>query len=270
MLTKEAIKAELIHQLALEYNCTPEDFLRADNVITAVSDHPDRRKYTETPPPFAMVTLGGNAVISAHPCLHDPLRAYVSGKSGIWLFEHRHLVYLDSLLAPMGYGICQTSHMFLPESGAPETGAPETGASGTGAPEPEFCSVRPDFEVRWYEQAEIAQFYGDKRFPNAFCDRFHPERPDVLAAAAVCDGEIVGMAGCSADTPTLWQIGIDVDPRYRQRNIGKTLVGLIKNEVFRRGAIPFYGTSLSNLPSWKIALGCGFRPAWVELYLNRL
>ena len=38
----------------------------------------------------------------------------------------------------------------------------------------------------------------------------------------------------------------------------------LRNETFRRGAIPYYGTSLSNLPSWKTALECGFKPFWVE------
>lgn len=31
------------------------------------------------------------------------------------------------------------------------------------------------------------------------------------------------------------------------------------------GAIPFYGTSLSNMGSWNVALGSGFYPMWVEI-----
>ena len=87
----------------------------------------------------------------------------------------------------------------------------------------------------------------------------------MLAVAAMDRGNIIGLAGCSADCPRMWQIGIDVLPPYRRQGIGAALVGLLKDEVFRRGAIPFYGTSLSNLGSWKIALKCGFYPAWVEI-----
>ena len=75
----------------------------------------------------------------------------------------------------------------------------------------------------------------------------------------------MGMAGCSADTPKLWQIGIDVNPKYRGRGVARTLVTLLRNETFRRGAIPYYGTSLSNLASWKTALSSGFTPAWIEV-----
>ena len=92
--------------------------------------------------------------------------------------------------------------------------------------------------------------YGNPAFPNALCKEFNPKRPDVLAVAAMDGQKIVGLAGCSAD--------------YRKRGIGAALVGLLKDEVFKRNAVPFYGTSLSNLGSWKIALKCGFYPAWVE------
>ena len=86
-----------------------------------------------------------------------------------------------------------------------------------------------------------------------------------MLAVVALDGEkIMGMAGCSADVPDLWQIGIDVLPGYRGHGVARTLVTLLRDEAFRRGAIPYYGTSLSNLASWKTALSSGFEPAWVE------
>ena len=54
-------------------------------------------------------------------------------------------------------------------------------------------------------------------------------------------------------------------PEWRGKGIASSLVKLLKNEVFERGAIPFYGTSLSNLDSWNVALSSGFYPAWVEI-----
>ena len=132
------------------------------------------------------------------------------------------------------------------------------------APLPGPVEVRADFPVRWLEQEELAPFYGRAEFSNALCDRFHPERPDVLAVAAL-DGEgIVGMAGCSADAPGFWQIGVDVLPEHRRRGTATVLVSLLRNEVFRRGALPYYGTSPANISSMRTALSSGFVPAWVE------
>ena len=132
-------------------------------------------------------------------------------------------------------------------------------------PKVEIKEPTIDFELRWFEQKEIMQLYGQETFSNALCEKFLPQRPDILAVGAMQEEKIIGLAGCSADTALFWQIGIDVLPAYRGMGIGTKLVQLLKNEVFRRGVIPFYGTSLSNIHSWNIALNCGFYPAWVEI-----
>ncbi len=131
--------------------------------------------------------------------------------------------------------------------------------------EGDMQKVDADIEIRWFEQKDIQALYGRPEFPNALCDCFKPERPDVLAVGAMHEDKIIGLAGCSADTKLFWQIGIDVLPEWRGKGIATMLVKLLKNECFRRSAIPFYGTSLSNLGSWHVALGSGFYPAWVEI-----
>jgi GNAT superfamily N-acetyltransferase len=122
-----------------------------------------------------------------------------------------------------------------------------------------------NIKIKWFENEEIYQFYDTKMFPNALCTKYDPKRPDILAVAAYDEEKIIGMAGCSADTPLLWQIGIDISENYQGKGIGTYLVTIIKNEIERRGKIPFYGTSLSNIYSWNIALNSGFIPTWIEI-----
>ena len=243
-MTGEALYAHIRRQLALELGCEPEDFLRGDTVITRPVLHEERRRFSEKPFFLQMVTFGDNAVISADERIHPWLRDWVRDKRGIWLFEQDNFYALECELRRYGCRMFSTHHMFLPLA------------------EPLPC--RSDLRVRWLEREEIAPFYAGKEFPNAICDRFYPERPDVLAVVALDGDRIIGMAGCSADTPELWQIGIDVLPPYRRLGGGTALVTLLRQEILRRGAIPYYGTRLSNLASWKIALSSGFRPAWVE------
>ena len=231
-------------QLALELNCAPEDFSGEGIVITSPVLHEKRRRFSDRPFFLQMATFGAGAVISADERLHPRLREWAKGKRGFWLFEQHNYLELDRLLRGYGYKMALTHHMFTPTT--------------------EIAAVETGFPVRWMEQGDIPPFYGREEFSNALCDRFRPERPDVLAVAALDGEEIMGMAGCSADTPELWQIGIDVLPRYRGRGIGKTLVALLRNEALRRGALPYYGTSLSNIASWRTALASGFLPAWVE------
>lgn len=244
MLTKGGIERKFKEQLALEFGCAPEDFSGEEIIITGPVLHENRRKFSDQPFFLQMATFGAGAVISADERLHPRLREWAKGKRGFWLFEQHNYLELDRLLRGYGYKMALTHHMFTPTT--------------------EIAAVETGFPVRWMEQGDIPPFYGREEFSNALCDRFRPERPDVLAVLALDGEEIMGMAGCSADTPELWQIGIDVRPRYRGRGIGKTLVALLRNEALRRGALPYYGTSLSNIASWRVALASGFLPAWVE------
>jgi len=192
-----------------------------------------------------MATFGGNAVISADERMHDWLNEYIKDKRGHWLFEHKNLLLIERKLNEYGKKLFQTHHMFLPCK--------------------EAFPKKLGYELKWFEDEKIHQFYEAGLFPNALCAKFRPKRPDVLAVAAYDKDKIIAMAGCSADTRDLWQIGVDVDDAYHGKGIGTALVTLIKNETEKRGKIPYYGTSLSNLHSWGIALNSGFMPVWVEI-----
>jgi GNAT superfamily N-acetyltransferase len=240
----------LKNQLALDFNCKPEDFDKTENVITLPALNEKRRVFSKETFFLQMATLGNNTVISADQKLHPWLAEWVKGKTGFWLFEQHNYFELNDKLREFGYKLNLTHHMFLPV--------------------PELVPVEPDFEYKFIETAEIMNYYGREEFPNAIYSEFKPERPDVLAVVAIEGEKIMGMAGCSADSPELWQIGIDVLPEYRGRGIGSALVKLLRNETFCRGAIPYYGTSLSNLGSWKIALASGFKPAWVESETSKI
>lgn len=244
-MTRDEIRRRLENQLSLEYGCRPEELAGDGIFLTLPAARPGRRIYTEEPAFFSMVTLGRGAVISADRRLHPFLETWIRDRRGFWLFEHDNLMELERELERYGKRLGQSHHMFLPR--------------------PEPLNFEPDFPLRWFTEEEIEPFYGDPRFPNAVCQPKDRNRPDVLAVAALADGEIAGLAVCSADCQGFWQIGIDVLPSYQGRGIGTALVGLLKDRVFREGAVPFYGTSLSNLHSWNIALNCGFYPAWVEI-----
>lgn len=245
MVDKPKIESELKKLLALDFNCRADDFDRTENVIAIPKEHPGRRIYTPKKAFFSMVTMGKNTVINAHEEIHEWLVNWSRGKEGIWLFEHPNLMELEGELLKYGQQLGQSHHMFLPKARMEEVNVP--------------------FDMQWFEQEDIQVLYGRDEFPNALCDCFKPERPDMLAVGAMYEGRIVGLAGCSADTELFWQIGIDVLPDWRGKGIATMLVKVLKNEIFRRGAIPFYGTSLSNIGSWNVALGSGFYPVWVEI-----
>jgi len=88
---------------------------------------------------------------------------------------------------------------------------------------------------------------------------------DVLGVGAYHEGKLIGLAACSADCNTMWQIGVDVLPEYRSQGIASALTSRLAVEILERGKVPFYCCAWSNVKSARNAIKSGFRPAWVEM-----
>jgi predicted GNAT family acetyltransferase len=88
---------------------------------------------------------------------------------------------------------------------------------------------------------------------------------DVLAAGAYDGGRLVGLAGCSADCDTMWQIGVDVLETHRRQGVASALTSRLALEALERGKVPFYCCAWSNILSARNAIKSGFKPAWAEL-----
>ena len=73
------------------------------------------------------------------------------------------------------------------------------------------------------------------------------------------------MAAASLDSPLFWQIGAQVLPEYREQGIATNLVGLLKDETLRRGAIPYFGSFSSHSVSQSVGYAAGFFPCWSKI-----
>ena len=158
---------QLYKQLSLEYNCSPDDFTKSENVLTTADLLEGRRIYERYKPFFSMVTTGKNAVITADEILHPFLSEYIKDKEGHWLFEFPNLLPIEEELRKHSHTLAKTFHMFLPGR---------------------RVEAEKNFKVKWFYSEEIHQFYGDERFPNAICEKYMPHRPDRMAVCA-CDGD---------------------------------------------------------------------------------
>jgi len=90
-------------------------------------------------------------------------------------------------------------------------------------------------------------------------------RPTMIAAVAEHAGQVVGVCGASADSPYMWQLGIDVTPGHQGHGLATVMTSAVAREVLEAGKLPYYGTSTSNIPSMRTALAAGFKPTWVEV-----
>lgn len=239
----------LCRQLALDYCCSPEEILGGENVFTVFCPLEGRRRYQEPKDCFLKAAVvNGKLLFTGKPEIVAWCRERWRECGSEWFFEPETLRELDARLHEDGFRIGMAHPFFIAET-------PSEANAGA-------------YELRWYRGGEIEAFRGDPRYGEAF--GFCPEAPDMLGVAALEEGKIVGMAGASGDSPTMWQIGINVEPEARGRGIAALLVTLIKNEILKQGVLPFYGTSMSHFASQRVALAAGFLPVWAELVAEKI
>ena len=239
----------LIKQLALDYCCTPEQVSDGQNHFMTCRPQAGRRTFRETEACFLKAAVvNGKLLMAGQPEIVGWCRETYGNAEGVWFMDGRSLARLQDRLRESGYRLGSLHPYFIADM--PSSPGPLS------------------FEPLWFREAEIEGLRGDERFPNAFS--FDAGAPDVLGVGAFEEGRILGMAGASCDSDTMWQIGIDVLPEARGRHIGAALVTLIKNEILRLGRLPFYGTAPSHTASLKVAVEAGFSPAWAELYTAKI
>lgn len=242
-MTREEIWQTAYRQSAEDLCCDLGDFRREEGVVVLSRENPRARKYLELPFSCQLVSYGGNVVASVSPPFREAAEAYLRRFPPEHCFETPNLHVLNEALLPLGQKICFMAEYFLPE--------------------PALLSRHPcPYPLRTLVPEDFGPLYLPE-WSNALCEK--RKHLDVLAVGAY-DGEtLVGLAGCSADCRDMWQIGVDVLPAYRRQGIARALTSALAAEILSRGKVPFYCAAWSNLKSVRNALGCGFRPAWVEL-----
>ena len=244
---KEEILYKVKTQLAKDYNCRVEDFDNKDNLITDLKTTVGARKYSNDKELLKVLIFNGKLVVSADNAIKGWCIENLLKFPAEWLFLYYVLKRIDKKINEFGYEIENTHHYYLPKD--------------------DSYSENKNFNLKFYEKDEILQFKDDSRFDEAFA--FNENYPDVLAVAALDDeGNILGMAGASEDSDIMWQIGVNVLPEAKGKGIATAIVKALKNEILKRGKVPFYGTVESHIISQNIALKSGFYPVFAEIKIR--
>lgn len=232
-----------MEQSAADINCEAADFLCDKNKIVPHVLGAGARKYYKEPIACDLVSYGNNLVASVKEEFRELVEAYIGRFEYYHCFETPNMHWLDSRLAQKGYQICFMAEYYLPDMAG-------------------LRALSCDFELRVLKQSDFATLYLPE-WGNALCE--DRKALDVLGVGAYDNGKLVGLAGCSADCDSMWQIGVDVLPGYRRRGIASALTSRLALEIIERDRVPFYCSAWSNIRSMRNALKSGFLPAWVEL-----
>lgn len=238
----------LYTQLSKDYNCSIEEVYSSNNIFTIRKKLDGRRVYSNDNTFLKICSVHGKLIFSCEDEIFlDWLKDTYSNTNADWFANYPNLRLLDSKLLKFGHQIEDLHHFYLPRGLSED--------------------IMPVWDLKWYNQEEILQFKGDNRFKYAL--GFWKTAPDIIAVASIKDNEILGLAGASADSSTMWQIGIDVTPQGKHLGMGTYLVSILKNEILNKGILPFYGTGEFHMLSQKVAIQSGFIPTWAELYTSK-
>lgn len=242
-MTNETILRIALEQSAFDAGCKAEDFTSPENVLVTSVPDPRARKYLSLPHVCNLISYGSNIVASISEEYRPIVEAYLRKYPIEHCFETPNLHVLDDAFRPHGYRVCFQAEYFLPDT-------------------TRLRALPCPYETRVLTQDDFAPLYTEE-WSNALCEK--RRHLDVLGVGAYDGGKLIGLAGCSADCNTMWQIGIDVLPAYRRKGVGSALTSALALETLKRDKVPFYCCAWSNLRSARNALRCGFRPAWAEM-----
>lgn len=256
---------------------------------------------------FKAIMCMGQLFLSVDEQIYDWAVETFQNYTPEWFCEYSNLRRIDNKLREYGREIADTHVYYLPCEGDENSSSKRIVLVPDAVNDTEHNQLgkqddkhgEGSYSLVWYEQEELLRFRENNRFKSAIC--FSATQPDALAVAAVREeykstvtdssknvestgdiaeaqtmdkiydqSQLAGMAGVSADGKYLWQIGINVDKDYQGKGMAADLVSLLKDEILRRGKVPFYGTSESHTVSQTVALKAGFAPAWTEVYAKRV
>ncbi len=246
-MTNQEILKIAMAQSAADLCAEASDFEKSENGIVLSKANEQRRRYLKLPFSCQLVSYGSNVVASVLPEFREITQSYIGKYPVEHLFETPNMHVLNEALMQKGQKICFMAEYFLPDVDALYGRTVEDAGP---------------YEMRILTPPDFADLYLPE-WSNALCkDRAHL---DVLGVGAYDGDKLIGLAGCSADCDTMWQIGIDVLPAYRRQGIASALTSRLAIEILNRGKVPFYCAAWSNIKSVRNALRSGFYPAWVEM-----
>jgi len=242
-MTNQEMMQIAMRQSAFDSNCLAEDFLKTKNVVAISEKNQNARKYLELPFYCDLTTYGNNIVASVSDEVQEVVKDYINKYQLEHCFETPNLYVLMERLDPFGLNVCFMAEYFLPDLNV-------------------FKPLGCAYDLKVMRQNDLADYYLPE-WSNALCEK--RKHLNVLAVGAFDKEKLIGLAGCSADCDTMWQIGVDVLPEYRRQGVASSMTSTLADEILKREIVPFYCCAWSNIKSVRNAIKSGFRPAWVQI-----
>lgn len=238
-MNKSAMMQTIYKQLAVDYNCSPQDFQRDEIIITKAKEARGRRAYPFITPRLELITFGKGLIVNTSEDILETVKSRIQGKS---VFEIVSMPFVYNM-----------NLYYLPD-----------------LPRKELLLDEDGFDYDFLEKCEISKLYDLKGFDFALQYDVNDLHPEELAVTARKGGAVVGIASALYESAAIWSINVDVLPPFQGYGLATKMVTRLTDEVLRRGIIPYYNTGIYNIGSQRVALRAGYFPAWSHSYRARI
>lgn len=218
--------------VARTWECDPVVFDRAGNTFLL-----SERRF------FEVLTFGEGAVFRMDSSLYAWCREQFAETKARWTMDGENLYRIETKLREHGRRLCgeHVRYLYLDEK---------------------RTIPRPSgYQYALYQGDAVKSLYIHKQFQNAL-----NYSDDVIAYVAYDGEEIAGIAAADDSMGEMWQIGIDITAKYRQRGLAAYLVKTLADAILAENRLPFYTTWSANIASSRVALSCGFVPVWIGYF----
>lgn len=238
-----------MEQSALESGCKPEDFKKMENIVVESVSKNGCRRYLELPYICDLTTYGTNIVAS----VKKDYMPYISNILERYPFERIQdapiVNEIDRFFREKGLGVGFLAAYYLPDVNL-------------------LKDYKSDFDIKMLEKDDFDDLYTeDWKYALDFNER---ERNVLGVGAYNPEGKLIGLAACTEDCASMWQIGINVLSSYHSKGIASCLTKRLALEIIDRGKVPFYRAPWCNIASVRNAIKSGFKPAWCQVTIKKM
>ena len=226
-MTKEDMRAVYDRYIAKQMACTVRDLYSEETVF--IRDEARTERYMK------ILSIGDTNIVTISPDLYQEASTALRGKIRDILYESEYI-----------FG--QTIH-YVPDLKQMQP-----------LPYPE------GFTYELLVDDEIQKLVGIEGFDNSLAFDENGCTPTCFVLYARDQEKIVAVAGASYETEELREVGVDVKKEYRGRKLAAVLVRNLTVEILKRGKIPFYSASVTNLASQAVAVRAGYMPLWTDTF----
>ncbi len=247
-MTNKEIMQIALNQSALDYNCHSDDFLKSQNIVTRSIKNDGARKCLSLPLECSMISYGNNIIAQTNEKFKDIIKEYINDCDIAHAFETPSIYALNEKLSDFKLKVYFMAEYYLPD----------------------IEKIQPlpcNYKLKILHQEDFNNLYTEQ-WSNALCKK--RKELDILGVGAYDNGNLIGLAACSADCKDMYQIGVDVLPQYRKQGIAAAVTSTLATEILKLGKVPYYCTAWCNIKSVRNAIKCGFVPAWVELTVKKV